>query len=317
MNYYIAFWNVENLLDIEDSPNRTGKLNRALKKELKGWNVSVLDKKLDQLSKIILQMNDNAGPDILGLCEVENHFVLELLVEKIKNPGRRYKMAHADSDDKRGLDTAFIYDAKKVSANEMFSHFIQKRTSTRDLFQVNFRTNQGKLLAIINNHWPSRTKDQYKTEPFRMMAGETLAYFHERIRDIYGKDAAVLAIGDFNDEPFNRSVTEYAQAMTSRVKVTRSKAVRFLNLMWPMTGKGIGTCFMDNEPRITDQFLASRGLISGSSGLKIDLKTVTILRFQDMFYPGGKSKPLPFGRGRSVNKKGFSDHFPIALRIKD
>ena len=43
MNYYVAFWNVENLFDVEDSPNRTDKLNRTLKNELKGWNVSVLE----------------------------------------------------------------------------------------------------------------------------------------------------------------------------------------------------------------------------------------------------------------------------------
>jgi len=317
LNYYIAFWNVENLFDVEDSPNRTDKLNRTLKNELKGWNVSVLDKKLQQLSKIILQMNDKAGPDILGLCEVENKFVLELLVEKIKSPSRKYKIAHADTRDRRGIDTAFIYDAHKVSANEMFFHFIQKRTSTRDLFQVNFRTNQGKLLVIINNHWPSRMSGQYKTEPYRMMAGETLAYFHERIREIHGNDVAVLAMGDFNDEPFNRSITEYTNAEQTRTRVTRSRSAKFLNLMWALMGTGVGTYFTENDPKMVDQFMASKGMITGNSGLKIILKSVAVLRFSDMSSSGVYSKPIRFGRGDLINKKGYSDHFPIALVIKD
>ena len=317
MNYYIAFWNVENLFDIKDSPNRTDKLNRSLQNELKGWNVAILEKKLDQLSKIILQMNDGSGPDILGLCEVENSFVLELLVEKIKSPTRKYKIAHADTNDTRGFDTAFIYDANKISANELFSHYIQKRTSTRDLLQVNFRTNSGTLLVLINNHWPSRRAGHYKTEPYRMMAGETLAYFHERIRDIYGDETAIMAMGDFNDEPFSRSITEYARAEQTRAKVTRSSSAKFLNLMWPLMGSGIGSYYDNNDPKMFDQFLASKGLITGKSGLKVNLKSVQVLRFAEIVQKGTYPKPLRFGRESSLNKKGFSDHFPIALVIKD
>ena len=57
-----------------------------------------------------------------------------------------------------------------------------------------------------------------------MMAGETLAYFHERIRQIDGKDVAGLAMGDFNDEPFNRSLREYALAVHERGTVTRARS---------------------------------------------------------------------------------------------
>lgn len=34
--YFIASWNLENLFDVENSPNRTDKLQRTLKDELKG-----------------------------------------------------------------------------------------------------------------------------------------------------------------------------------------------------------------------------------------------------------------------------------------
>ncbi len=35
--YQFAFWNLENLFDIEGSPRREDKLNRAIGKDLKGW----------------------------------------------------------------------------------------------------------------------------------------------------------------------------------------------------------------------------------------------------------------------------------------
>lgn len=43
--YFIASWNLENLFDVENSPNRTDKLQRTLKDELKGWTEDILDKK--------------------------------------------------------------------------------------------------------------------------------------------------------------------------------------------------------------------------------------------------------------------------------
>ena len=37
MEYYIAFWNVENLFDVVNSPRRSDKLQRTLGRELSGW----------------------------------------------------------------------------------------------------------------------------------------------------------------------------------------------------------------------------------------------------------------------------------------
>lgn len=60
---------------------------------------------------------------LLGVCEVENRFVLELLVAALQDPlpTRRYEIVHADTDDARGIDVAFIYDQAlfEVHANEV------------------------------------------------------------------------------------------------------------------------------------------------------------------------------------------------------
>lgn len=317
MDYYIAFWNVENLFDVKDSPQRSEKLKRVLKNELAGWTAQILEKKLDQLASIIKQMNSNKGPDLLGVCEVENAFVLEMLADKISMAGRSYKIAHDNSQDRRGIDVAFIYDSKKLKAHEQFSHFIQKRTATRDLFQVNFKTRYDNLLVVIGNHWPSRLGGQYESEPYRMMAGETLSYFHERIRQVYGKDVAILAMGDFNDEPFNRSLTEYARAEQTRTKVTRARSAKFLNLMWPLMGEGFGSYYGENDPKMLDQFLVSKGLLTANSGFKVKPGSVEIVQFKEMVNKGTYPKPIRFSRGRTLNKKGFSDHFPISVSIKE
>ena len=35
-DHFVAFWNVENLFDVQDSPRRSDKLQRTLKNELDG-----------------------------------------------------------------------------------------------------------------------------------------------------------------------------------------------------------------------------------------------------------------------------------------
>jgi endonuclease/exonuclease/phosphatase family metal-dependent hydrolase len=314
-DYFVAFWNVENLFDEVGSPRRSEKLQRTLNSELAGWTPAVVALKIAQLGKVIRQLNQNRGPDLLGVCEVENRHVLELLSQEMSAAGRHYEVAHADTGDGRGIDVAFIYDDAVFTAHESFSHFIVKRTATRDLFQVNFRTAAGRLLVVIGNHWPARIGGEFESEPYRIIAGETLAYFHERIRAIHGTNVAVLAMGDFNDEPFSRSLVYHARSEETRPKVTLARTAKFLNLMWPVLGQGIGTHYYDNEASVLDQFLVSKGLVTGQSGLQADLASIEIVRLPEMVYSGAYPRPVRFDRGRSLNVEGFSDHFPISMKL--
>lgn len=317
MEHYAAFWNVENLFDVKDSLRRSEKLARTLANELDGWSTSVLERKVEQLASIIARMNDGRGPDLLGVCEVENAHVLIQLVEALGSLGRRYAMAHADTADRRGIDVAFIYDPERFTAEEQFSHYLMKRQATRDLFQVNFRTAAGYLLVVIGNHWPSRRGGQLASEPYRILAGETLAYFHERIQQIHGGDVAVLAMGDFNDEPFDRSLRDYALSERLRGKVTRARTPRFLNLMWEEVGAGRASYFYSGTPHVLDQILASRGLLTGSSGLEVAAQSAAILDFDEMVASGVYRAPRRYGRKDDVDPHGYSDHFPVAVRVNE
>jgi hypothetical protein len=86
-------------------------------------------------------MNSGAGPDILGVCEVENRNVLVKLTEQIANDGGcKYLVAHMDTSDNRGIDVAFLYDPLVASASpaDMFQHWVVKRYATRELFSGEF-----------------------------------------------------------------------------------------------------------------------------------------------------------------------------------
>ena len=81
MSYLVAFWNLENLFAPEGYPGREPWLAKALRRELAGWTEALFRRKIDQLAAIIRQMKAGAGPDILGVCEVENAFALQALAE--------------------------------------------------------------------------------------------------------------------------------------------------------------------------------------------------------------------------------------------
>lgn len=324
--YYLAWWNVENLFDTEDCPSRPDFLQSRLRNELSGWTAAVLDQKLNQLAHIIMKMNGNAGPDLLGMCEVENEAVLDGLISKLGALGRNYRAAHHPTNDNRGIDVAFIYDADLFAFEQLFHHEVLKRSATRDLLQINLRTKPGgNPLLVIGNHWPSRRGGEHSSEPYRIMAAETLSYWMERIFEIRGSDIPVVVMGDFNDEPFNRALTEYALSSNSLTRVRNARIPRLFNLMWPVLGDAEGTFYFNNFPLVIDQLMVSRGALLGNAPVRLapfaDGRNARIEKFPEMVSGGMYPDPIRFGRPSTPRDfrpdTGYSDHYPIAMMLKE
>ena len=313
--HFIAWWNVENLFDEKDAPpeRRPEEIKRKIKADLSDWTAEVLNKKLENLAWVISQMNNNQGPDILGVCEIENKHVLEQLIDKLDLLGHRYGIIHSDSSDNRGIDVAFLYDENKYEyvSSEFFQHTVIKRYATREIIQATLKTSKGNELILLGNHWPSRSAGQYESEPFRIITGETLSYFTERIQQIKGNDVAIIVMGDFNDEPFNRALTDYALSVRNRNKVVYGQNPYLFNLMWPLMGQRISSYVFDARPLMIDQFMVSKGIAKKSGKYDLDESTVNIEIYDGMI-SGRYNEPVRFGQ-KVPNLSGFSDHLPISF----
>ena len=57
---------------------------------------------------------------------------------------------------------------------------------------------------------------QFESSGYRQIAGETLSFFHQRVLEVHGPDTPVLAMGDFNDEPFDISLVTHALSTRQR-----------------------------------------------------------------------------------------------------
>lgn len=318
--YQIYWWNLENLFDREDSPDRPDWLQKSLAKELKGWTQEVLDKKIENLSRIIMQFNSGNGPDILGVCEIENKNVIDLLAKAIGvKTNRNYKTIHHDTNDQRGIDIAFLFDTKKFkTVGKLFSLEIMKRSATRDVIQMTFKTKSKHEITILGIHFPSRTGGQYETEPYRIMAAETVAYWIRRIHEKKGQDHPIVLMGDFNDEPFNRSLTKYLLSTHTRQKILKAQNHLMFNCMYSFLGNEIGSHVFGNEVTILDQFLVSKHLISNNSGNYFKLNCAEIVAYPEMI-KGKYNTPIRFSRpsANDYNPDGFSDHLPVKLVIDE
>ncbi len=54
-------------------------------------------------------------PTVVGMCEVENEFVLQRLLNNTPLKQFGYKFIHYDSPDSRGIDVAMIYRDDKFT----------------------------------------------------------------------------------------------------------------------------------------------------------------------------------------------------------
>jgi predicted extracellular nuclease len=342
--YLVAFWNVENLFGPENHPHRIPWVASDLGSDLKGWTNTLYQKKLSQLASIIKQMRNNQGPDILGVCEVEDDHVLNDLVAVLAQelPGKNYGVIHATADlSFRGIDTAFIYDKNAFTVNPdlVFNHFVMRRTGTRDILQATFKTkNTGKELIVMANHWPSRLGGDgpQSSAGFRATAGETMAYWHKRIREVApaGTRTPVLSMGDMNDDPWDSSLTINSRATRERGDVERATSERFYNFSWEYLLTNAkdkenkdrileGTLYFNNNGHVFDQILANRPLLDKSqSDFKIIDGTAGIIAFPEMVSTKKGEGPLRFGlpKGnatKNIKPDGFSDHFPIGVMVKE
>ena len=116
-NLKIGFWNVENLFDLENNPNKNDDEFSLGGDKL--VTQEILDMKLDHMVEVLSDLD----VDILGLCEVENRKVLEMLNDKY--PDKNYSIVHYESPDSRGIDTALLFDAEKLTVVDSYPINIQ------------------------------------------------------------------------------------------------------------------------------------------------------------------------------------------------
>lgn len=265
----VMFWNLENFFDFRNGNSSKHRFYS----------------KCEAVCKEIFRIEDRYGelPDLIGLAEVENEFVINQLLRSTLLCKAGYSLIHYDSPDHRGIDCALLYRSSSLELLDSKPCHIYDSSgtvlNTRDILLASFKASDGKRIDILVNHHPSQIGG--KNLP-RMLAKSRMQSICDSL-SVYG--GTIISIGDFNEGPGwqchgLRDLSEPGQA-----------SIRY-NGEWEL----IDRCY-----------------VSESSSARMEVVADPALTVHDNVHGGEKPRRTSQGP-RYLG--GVSDHYPIMVFLE-
>ena len=313
-NFRIMFYNVENLFDTFDEPGKDD--NDFLPDGAMFWTVGRYRNKLNNIAKVITSAGEWESPALVGLCEVENEKVIKDLTQYSPLRKVNYRYIITNSPDSRGINVALLYQREKFKYLEhksytiYFPHDVRKRT--RDILHVTAQVSVRDTLDVFVCHFPSRRGGEKESEPDRLYVASVLKAKSDSLMQIRN-NANILIMGDFNDEPSNRSISQILQAQPVSKDLVRQNLYNLFSLFEKRNNTG--SYKYQGQWNMIDQIIVSGNLISGDQNVRALPHTATIfsrefMMTDDKTYGGKRPKKTYNGRR---HEGGYSDHLPVVV----
>lgn len=315
-SFRVMFYNVENLFDVEDDPLTADE--EFTPEGERYWNNRKFYQKINNTYKVVMAVGQWNPPAIIGLCEIENRFVLNKLVYETPLKKFDYHIVHEESPDRRGIDVALIY--RPEFFNPIHHEAIpiafpfDSTYPTRDVLYIKGLVSNNDTLHLFVNHWPSRYGGYMATQSKREFVA---ALVRQKVDSLFQfqPGAAILIMGDFNDDPQDASLSE---DLLAKNPVDNPQQSELYNLMlakdpdWPN-----GSLKYQGNWNRFDQIIVSGGMLSDTSRLFVNKDGGKIfhddfLLEQDETHLG--DKPNRTYVGFKYNG-GFSDHLPVFVDV--
>ncbi len=310
----IAFYNMENLFDTIDTPDK--KDEEYLPSAKINWNTEKYVNKLANMSQSILAINNGKGPDVLGMCEVETEIALKDLCKALATSGQTYKYVFYEGLDERGIDVALIYKSSALKLKKGHSYMIDPASiggdHTRNILLASFTTPKGEILHVIVNHFPSRREGQIESEFKRIAVASKLKNICDSINSA-SHNANIVLMGDFNDHPNDKSM---AETLSGKQSIEETTVKDFYNPFWKLHVNGIGSHKYKGEWGVLDQILLSENLSKSKKGLRYLDNSAQVIKHDFLLETEEKYKGNPkrtFAGSKYLN--GYSDHLPVSIDL--
>ncbi len=160
------------------------------------------------------------------------------------------------------------------------------------------------------NHWPSRRGGEEASEPKRTYVAQQVRNEVDKIFKKYD-DHHVILVGDFNDEPHNKSVTETLGATTIPEKVENEA---LYDLMAPLKEEGYASYNYNGKWNMLDHIVVSGSLLDKK---KTEAENAIVFNRKWMLFYHQKTKQYRPSRTyyRGKYYAGYSDHLPVCVDI--
>ena len=274
--FIIVSYNVENLFSPQDSSEQH-------------VNYSRYYKKVDNIARVLTNIGEWEGVDVVGVQEVENAEVVKRLCYTLRR--REYDFVHYESPDRRGIDVALIYKKSRVDTIRTRALKVDLEfainggyETTRDILYVCTRVDKRDTIHFFVCHLPSQRGGKAETEWKRKIAKEVLQRAVDSVFTVQ-PNAKIVVMGDMNSEEIK------------------------LNGLTDKKTKGEGTHKYQGRWSFLDHFYVSPSLDSLSHARVYDAEWIMET---DEKYLGLRPKRTYNG---FTYQNGFSDHLPIILNI--
>ncbi|MFP2995600.1 endonuclease [Spongiivirga sp. MCCC 1A20706] len=307
--YTVAFYNLENLFDTKDDLNTLD--DDFLPKGKKRWTEKRYEKKLMKLGTAISNVGyhrSKKAPVLVGVAEVENKRVLKDLVSTKNLKKHDFDVVHFDSPDERGMDVGLLFQKSyfEVETTKMYPLYLEDengmRDYTRDVLLVSGKLN-GELVHVLVNHWPSRRAGADSTQHKRIKAAQLVNRIIGEIHQIY-RDAKIIIMGDFNDDPHSPSIKEHLMEP------------RLYNPMETLLSFTKGSLNFKGDWNIFDQIIFTHNFFKNEKD-KHTFAHADVFDKKFLKVYEGRHEGNPFRT--YAGKKylgGYSDHFPVYIQLK-
>ncbi|MDR1676180.1 MAG: endonuclease [Tannerella sp.] len=299
--FRVMFYNVENLFDTEDDPHTLD--NEFLPSGARRWTPYRYYTHLKQTARVINAVGEWDTPALVGLCEIENDSAVIHLLTRTPLKTQHYRYCMTKGHDRRGINNALLYQRDKfryLGHESGRIRFTNRRRRSRDILHVWGRIITGDTLDVFVCHFPSRSGGEKETEQSRLDAARHLRGMLDSLYRIR-KTPNMLVMGDFNDEPADRSIrllTASAHSEQTLVNLFADKAA--------LNAKGSHK-YRDEWAQL-DQMMVSKSwkryLKKGSPRIFGE----PFLMTEDKSRRGQRPKRTYYG---FKYEGGFSDHLPI------
>lgn len=286
------------------------------------WNAHKVQLKINQITKV-LTSDAQFLPHMLALVEIENENVVKLLAKKLGLSS--YEVTR--SNDRRGIDVALLYNESKFF-KKIGTRFHRvndgyfKKYPTRDILEVSFRLKSGAKLFVLVNHWPSLNSvgaSQFKVAQV----------LQKRVIEILQQDKlnTILALGDFNTihslkpHPFRDAL--FKNTFLKDIDTSFREKFQIADHLKKQLAEGTYFYIREKVWNVLDRFIVSANLLDGKNE-DVILESYSIYApafIRKDFHYKRKTKtiriPLRYNFSSTESSQaGFSDHFPIRIKLK-
>ena len=287
------------------------------------WVEEKVTLKLNQIKKLFHLMGGR--PDVLGIQEVENEGMVKRLAQAL---GYEH-FVFQEGGDERGIDVAIFYRAQHLKLLDYISrapYGSRFGRPTRDVLAAFFEVHStGDTLAVYLNHWPSQASPASK----RMSVARKVREFIDDDKSKFPKFHA-LVMGDFNvideDLPHAFNSVLMSKRWENRLEDLLQRAEHRTRSSFPL-----GTYFYAPLMKWNhlDRIFVSQNLLD-DEGLDARTSSYTIHTTKTSTGSYFYSRRGHFNYGSVVtgvpkrynvhtlkeDEAGFSDHFPVSVRLK-